>query len=116
MSISTQSAAYITTGPAKTGQVLVAGQLSLLELAYIGTATFTGDGSTTTATLNYIDGTQALNWTPTAIFAARVGGNDTAAGLPYIVDAGNSNKTATVTFTTAPASGKTQTVAFMIMK
>lgn len=117
MAITAQNASYLTAGPAASSQQLAGSALAALELAYVGTATFTGDGSTTTATLNYIDGTAALPFTPTAILAARTGGTDTAAGyVQSVVDAGNANKTATVTFSAAPASTKTWQVSFFILK
>lgn len=117
MAISAQNANYLTAGPAASSQQLAGSALSALELAYAGTVTFTGDGSTTTATLNYIDGTAALPFTPTAILATRAGGTDTGtAYVVSVVDAGNSNKTATVTFSAAPASTKTVIVAFFILK
>lgn len=116
MAIATQSATYVKQGPSYTGQSLQPNKHSNLETALLGYATFTGDGSTTTATLNYIDGTQALNSTPTLIFAAVVGGDDTAGALVQkVVDAANANKTATVTFTAAPASAKTVEIAFFIV-
>lgn len=117
MAISAQNASYLTNGPASSGQQLAGSALAALEVAFVGTATFTGDGSTTTATLNYIDGTQALTFTPTAILCARVGGNDTGSEVVVsAVDAGNSNKTATITFSAAPGNGKTVQVAFFILK
>jgi hypothetical protein len=76
------------------------------EPAWQGTVTFTGDGSTTSATINWIDGTKAIPFTPSAVEAVRVGGTDSAAGLPYITAA--TATTATIAWTAAPASTTTQ--------
>ena len=61
------NATYLSSGPTGTLQQLARGGTSDLELAYIGTASWVGNGSAVTATLNYIDGTAALPFTPAAI-------------------------------------------------
>lgn len=120
MSITAQSlaSAYLTQGPVAgaSAQQFGPSQLSDLEVALIATATFTGDGSTTSATLNYVDGTATLSFTPSAIFCARIGGNDTAAGIPYAVDNADSGKSCTVNFTVAIANTKTQKIAVIICR
>jgi len=117
MAIAAVNATYLPSGPTADKQILAFGPGSSQEIAYIGTATFTGDGATTSATLNYIDGTAALNFTPSAILAARSGGNTTATiSVVSAVDAGNSNKTATVQFSAAPTNGGTITVTFIVLK
>lgn len=116
MAITTVNATYIPSGPTADKQIMAFGPGSSQEIAYIGTATFTGDGASSTATLNYIDGTAALNFTPSAIIACRVGGAATATiGVVSVVDAGNSNKTATVQFTGA-VNAATIIVGFIILK
>ena len=116
MSIATVSASYLPTGPTADKQIMASGPGSSAEIAYIGTATFTGDGASSTATLNYIDGTAALSFTPTAILACRVGGAATATiSVVSVVDAGNSNKTATVTFS-GTVNAATIIVGFIILK
>lgn len=54
----TVNATWTTSGPAFTNQVVAFGGKDAIEDAYHGYASFTGDGSTTTVTVNYIDGTQ----------------------------------------------------------
>lgn len=115
MAITAQNVTYVTAGPAATGQIITAGPSQSVELAYIGTATFTLDGSTTTATLNYIDGTAALPFTPSGIIFSVCGGTATVV-VNSVVDAGNSNKTATVTFSGAGSNAQTIKIAFIILK
>ena len=117
------NATFLSNGPTGTLQQMQAGPGSLLELAYIGTASWVGNGSATTATLNYIDGTAALPFTPAAILAVRSGQNTgagnalDAAGTPVTaVDAANANKTATVTFGTAPTNNANSGIIFMIFR
>jgi hypothetical protein len=116
MAITTVNAVYTPSGPTADKQILAFGPGSSAELAYIGTATFTGDAASSSATLNYIDGTAALSFTPSAIIACRVGGAATATiGVVSVVDAGNANKTATVQFT-GTVNAATIVVGFMILK
>lgn len=117
------NATYLSGGPTGDKQVIVRSGLSDLELAYIGYATWVGNNSAVTATLNYIDGTAALPFTPTAILGFHsgngTGGNaaETAGTqVTSVVDAGNSNKTATVTFSAAPANNAAIGVVFMIFR
>lgn len=118
MAITAQNAAYLTGAPVANGSTTLAfGGSSLQEFSYLGTVTFTGDGATTTATLNYIDGSAALGFTPSAIIGVRAGGNTTATiSVVSVVDAANANKTATVQFSAAPTNGGTITVAFFVLK
>jgi len=116
MAITTVNATYLPSGPTATLQILAAGPGSSQEIAYIGIATFTGDAASSSATLNYIDGTAALSFTPSAILACRVGGAATATiGVVSVVDAGNANKTATVQFT-GTVNAATIIVGFIILK
>lgn len=116
MAITTVSAVYLPNGPAADKQILAFGPGSSAEIAYIGTATFTGDAASSTATLNYIDGTAALSFTPSAIIACRVGGAATGTiGVVSVVDAANANKTATVTFT-GTVNAATIQIGFIILK
>lgn len=70
------NASYIGSGPAFTNQVVALGGKDALELAYRGKASFTGDGSTSTVTVNFIDGTQTPFFTqgnpPTAVAPSAV--------------------------------------------
>jgi|SRR5882724_8785637 len=81
MAIPVTNAAYVTQGPTKTGQVLAGNPLSEAETALIGTSTIVLDGTLTTATINFIDGTQVLNAAPTAVFASACGGTNVTVGV-----------------------------------
>lgn len=118
MAITAQNASYLGSAPVAGGSTTVAfGGSSMLELAYIGKATFTGDGATTTATLNYLDGTNTLFFTPSAVFAVRSGGSAASTiSVASVADNADSGKTAAVNFSAAPANAATVTVVFFIMK
>ena len=117
------NATYLTAGPTGNNQVLAFGGTSNLELAYIGYASWIGNGAATTATLNYIDGTAQLNFTPSAILAFHSGNNSggnaaepATTVVASAVDAANSNKTATITFSAAPTNNASIGVVFMIFR
>lgn len=116
------NATYLSGGPTGTLQQLARGGQSDLELAYIGVATFVGNGAATSGTINYIDGTAALPFTPTAIIGAATGQNNGAGNaadtnaVVNIHDAANSNKTATVTWAAAPTNNANAQVVFMIFR
>jgi len=107
---------YTPSGPTADKQILAFGPGSSAELAYIGTATITADNSGSTCTVNYIDGTAALSFTPTAILCVRTGGTATATvGIVSAVDAANSNKTFTVQGSATLPAG-TVTILFLVFK
>ena len=74
------SVAWQGSVPAETGQIIVQSGLggdasrTLFGLATVGT----GDNSTATVTINFIDGTKTLTFTPSAVWVFRVGGAGTA--------------------------------------
>jgi hypothetical protein len=72
----TANAVWRKTGPAFTFQQVAFGGADVQEMAYRGTATFTGDAASTTVTINFIDGTQTPFFTP---------GNPPTAVAPTIV-------------------------------
>jgi hypothetical protein len=118
------NAVYLSNGPTGNNQVLVASTgPSQLEIAYIGYANWVGNGSATSATLNYIDGTAQLSFTPVKIGVFKSGENTGAgnafdeAGTPVsATDAANSNKTATVTWGTAPTNNANTGIIFMLFR
>jgi hypothetical protein len=71
MSIAAQGVVWATGGPDFTNQVVAFGGRDMTELAYHGYLSFTGDASTTSVTVNWIDGTQTPFFTqanpPTAV-------------------------------------------------
>lgn len=116
MAITAANLSYIGQAPVAGGSATLAfGGSSCQELSYIGTVTFTGDGSLTAATLNLIDGTASLGFTPTGFLAFRVGGNTTSTiAVASIVPV--NGVTATVNFTVAPTNGGTITLAVFVLK
>ena len=107
---------YLPSGPTADAQILATGPGSSQELAYIGTAVVTGDNSASTCTVNYIDGTAALPFTPSAILCARIGGTSTATvAVASAVDAANSKKTFTLQATANIGTG-TFPIVFLIFK
>lgn len=107
---------YDPSGPTADKQILAFGPGSSAQLGYIGTATITGDNSGSTCTVNYIDGTAALSFTPTAIICQRTGGSGTATvSVVSAADAANSNKTFTVQASANIPTG-TFTIVFLVIK
>jgi hypothetical protein len=60
----TANATWNASGPQFTFQQMAFGGKDAAEMAYRGSATFTGDASTGTVTINFIDGTQTPFFTP----------------------------------------------------
>jgi hypothetical protein len=71
MAIAAQNVVWATGGPDFTNQVVAFGGRDQTELAYHGYLSFTGDGSSTSVTIQWIDGTQTPFFTqanpPTAV-------------------------------------------------
>lgn len=87
MALTIPNPTYATAGPTKTGQVFAPSALSNLEVAFVGRTTITLDGSTTTGTINFVDGTQTIfaagnssgsTAAPVSVVASIVGGTQTA--------------------------------------
>jgi hypothetical protein len=111
MALTIANPTYATSGPVKTGQVFAPNSLTGLETAFIGRATITLDGSTTTGTINFIDGTQTIfangnssgtTTAPASVTAAIVGGTQTGylgimtgapttTGFPFTLSAAGTN-------------------------
>ena len=119
MAIPAVTPTYQGTGPTQTGQIIVFGNSDEQNLAYRGTAQATLDGSLTAFTVNWIDGTKTLPFTPSAVICTRsyVGTNDTAAASIYVQSASAiSNTGFTVNISGAGSNGNTLTVAFIVLK
>lgn len=82
----TANATWTTSGPAFTNQVVALGGKDAAELAYHGSANFTGDNATASVTVNFIDGTQTPFFTQ---------GNPPTAVAPKLVLLGPMNTAAT---------------------
>lgn len=100
MTIAAANIVYSGTGPSKTGQV-IASRADAGNAARIlfGTVTHTGDAASATAVINYIDGTQALGFVPSAILASRTGGAATGTiSVVSVKDNADAGVSATITF------------------
>lgn len=116
MAITAQPIAYTGSGaPTATGQILAESGSDAQELAYKGFATFTLDGATTSATLQYIDGVNVLPFTPSGCVYGVCGGNATVT-VNSIKDNADGGKTATVTFSGAGSNNQTLKVAVVVLK
>ena len=113
MSIAAANVAYVSAAaPTKTGQIVVFGGNDIQDYALGGTVTAVLDGASTTFTVNWIDGTQTLNFTPSRVFMFRCGGT----GATTISAVGVSSVTnASATVTISAAGTNTQTVTFAIL-
>lgn len=116
MSIAAQNLTYFGQGPVATGSTILAfGGSSVQELCYQGTVTFTGDNTTTSAVINYTNGTaNGLGFTPSAVAVTRVGGNAANSIVMYAAD--NADNTAVVTFSAAPGTNATVKLLVQIYK
>lgn len=115
MAIPAANVSYSGTGPTASGQVLAdRGDAGNFCRTLVGTATFVLDGSLTTATLNYIDGTASLGYNPAAILFCKTGGTASIV-VNSIVDGGN-GQTATVTFSGAGTNAQTVILSLMLLK
>lgn len=100
MTIAAANIVYSGTGPSFTGQVL-ASRTDAGNAARVlfGKVTHTGDAASSTAVINYIDGTQALGFVPSAILASRSGGAATGTiAVVSVVDGANAGVSATITW------------------
>lgn len=112
MAITNIATNYTTAGPAFTNQVVAIGGRDNSELAYHGYFSFTGDGATTSAAFNWIDGTQTPFFTqanpPTAVAPAAVFVGplqSAAAGTASTMNVNSVTTTGvTITFGTAPSA------------
>lgn len=116
MSVNAVNLSYFGSAPVAGGSGIVAfGGSSMLELSYIGLANCVGDNSATAFFINFLDGTNALPWTPSAVIAFRSGGNATNTITALSTNA-ISNTQCTVNFSAAPGTNATATVAVIVLK
>jgi len=116
MSIPAVSATYLSQGPTADKQILAFSGLSAVELAYIGTGTATLDGAATSFTLNFIDGTAALTFTPSAVAAMVVGGTQPAASFVSVSTDTITTTGCVVRLSAAGSNANTLKIAFFILK
>lgn len=116
MAISAVNASYRTQGPTASGQILADNSASSSEVALVFTGTAILDGSTTTFTLNFIDGTKTLSFTPTAVLLTITGGTQAAATVAAVNVSAITNTGCTVNIGGAGTSLNTLTFAGLILK
>lgn len=116
MAIPSQNAVAVVGPNLGTGGAYVSGPGDAQEPAWVGVATFTGDGSLFASNANFIDGTNAIPFIPSYVRCSRVGGNDTNNGVPFPTVGALNNVAVTVNWTVAPASGKTQVTLIELYK
>lgn len=113
MAITVGTTAYLGKGPAESGQIVSFGGSELRNFA-VGKVTLTGDGAASSATINWIDGTKTLPFTPSRVLAFRVGGNAAAtisvASLTSVTNTG-----ALCTLSAAPANTTTLDIVFLAL-
>lgn len=114
MAITAVNATYLTGGPSASGQILANSVASDSEvsLKFIGTVTL--DGTLTTFTLNFIDGTQTLSFTPRAVPLDIVGG--TATNVPAISTTTPTTTGVTVNLSAAGTASTTLILAGEILR
>lgn len=117
MAIAAANMAFSGNGPSASGQILASrSDQGNMARRLVGSVTFTGDGASTSAVLNYIDGTATLGYLPSAIVATRNGGNAAASiSVVSVVDNGD-QKGATVNFSAAPAGAATVIIGLVLEK
>jgi hypothetical protein len=115
MAITAVNASYFNQGPVASGQILADGG-SKAELVYVFLATAILDGSSTSFTLNFIDGTNTLPFTPRGVTIAITGGTQAGVTVPAVLVSAITNTGCTVNLSGAGTSANTLTFAGFILK
>ena len=115
MSVTAANPTYQPTAPTKSGQVIVS-KPGDDSRAYVGKAVLTLDGTATTTSVNWIDGTQTLPFTPGQVLCGvQYGTTGTPAGLvavPYSITATGFS----VKLSAAGTSADAPTLNFLVLK
>lgn len=108
------------------GGTMVFGPGDVQEPAIVGTYTFIGDGTITTVPVNWIDGTQTINFTPKAVLVFGIPALSGTADATGVLRPEGSNATPRVTsitntsfnviYTTAVANTSTASFLFVVYK
>ena len=115
MAISTVNASYLGQAPTKTGQILANALSGSDARTLYATATAISDGSDTNFTVNWIDGTQVLPFTPSAVLATRNGGT-AAATISVLSVTSITTTSALITLSAAGSTSETFAIALAILK
>ena len=122
MALTITNPTFLTQGPTKTGQVLAPNEQSNLEGAFTGTCTVTLDGTLTTGTINWIDGTQTIFangdaagtvTAPRFVEATIVGGTQHQTAGTALAIAASSPTTTGFTFYLSAAGTSTKTIVVL---
>ena len=125
MALTISNPTYLTAAPSKTGQVLAPNEQSNLEVAFVGIATITLDGTITTGTINWIDGTQTIfangdaagtTTAPRYVEAAVVGGTQSATAFIQVATGAVTTTGFTFYLSTAGTATKTVVILFNVYK
>lgn len=116
MAIADVNASYSGIGPTADSQILATsdGGTQAQDLEAFGTATL--DGASTTFNFNWIDGTAALPFTPSAAIAGVFGGTQGAAAVVSVVVDSITNKKAVIRLSGAGTNTNTLKVAVRVIK
>jgi hypothetical protein len=124
MAITPGTTAYAGLGPAKTGQILANNENTARQVAFIGRNTITLDGTATTVTIPFIDGTQTIfangdaagtTTAPAAVTVDLINASTLADLNTIQVNAANITTTGFELFLSAAGtSGHTLTVQFQV--
>lgn len=99
-----------------TGGAYAQGPGDAQEPAFVGVANITSAGATAD-TINFIDGTNAIPFVPTAVRVSKVGGNDTNNGIPVLnTSTALNNVGVGIIWSAAPVSGKVLSVLVELYK
>lgn len=112
MAISTVSAVWQGNAPTKTGQVVANMIPGDVSRTLLGTVTAISDGSDTNFTVNWIDGTQVLPFTPSGVIAFRNGGT---AAATIVVQSVTSITTTSGLITLSAAGSSTETFIISLL-
>lgn len=128
MAITAQALSLVASGGSPTA-LTPAGNLAwsfgdVQEPAFLGTVTFTGDGATTAAVINWIDGTQTIPFTPSLVLVYLTNGGTDTAGILKVEGNATSptrvssitNVSATVNYSTAIANTSTSKLFVVVYK
>ena len=114
MPITAGNAAYSGAGPAKSGQIVSQTLGGDANRALYGSATVTGDGASSVFNVNFIDGTETLPFTPSAVICQRTGGAATNTIAVLAVE--GITATLFTVRTSANVNAATFIVGFIILK
>jgi hypothetical protein len=116
MAIAAAPAVYNTQGPTGSGQIFANSALSNNEVQFLYNVTVTLDGATTSFTLNFIDGTKTLSFTPSAVTAQVVGGTQNATSVLSVSTDTPTNTGVVIHLSGAGTTGNTVKIAGFILQ